>query len=53
MTGKPLFRLSMCCTCCKNKRFWISKAQLEENGTRTLNDLASQVQELYFEGIDI
>ena len=52
-TGKPLFRLSMCCHCCKSKSFWISKSQIEENGTKALNDLAKQVQEMYQDGIDI
>jgi hypothetical protein len=52
-SGKPLFRLSMCCHCCKAKTFWISKTQIDENGSKSLKDLAVQVQELYEEGIDI
>lgn len=51
--GKPLFRLSMYCPCCKSKQYWFCLSQIEESGTKKLVELALQVQEFYLEGIDI
>ena len=43
----------MCCPCCKTRLYWFSKYKLSEYGCKALRELATQVEEMYLDGIDI
>ncbi len=42
----------MCCDCCKGRKYWFSRKEIERNGCAGLEELATQIHELYQNGID-
>ena len=43
----------MCCQCCKSKAYWFSKPKILANSCNSLKKLATQIEELNQDGIDI
>ena len=43
----------MCCQCCKSKSFWYSKPKILANSCNSLKKLATQIEEINQDGIDI
>ena len=52
-TGLAMFRLAMCCSCCKSRFYWFNKQKIIEFGCSQLSNLAAQFEDFYKEGIDI
>lgn len=51
--GLSLFQLVMCCECCKGRKYWFSRKEIEKSGCAGLEELMNQIQEMHQYGIDI
>lgn len=48
-----MFQITMHCQCCKGRTYWFSKKEISQNGCLDLDNLATQVEELCLNGVDI
>eukprot|EP00347_Sterkiella_histriomuscorum_P018992 403343383 len=53
VSGNSLFQITMHCKCCKDRTYWFQKKEICVSGSRQLEQLASQVEEFYLNGVDI